>query len=447
MLGYLRYCWRCLACRSKPWLQLMLACSACTILLGLVEGVLLGQWVLKVSHDTTAFLLQDSVTAQAYDLFSTPGRPGYLDARMRPYYIQRLLNPTDWTSRLGLERPRNWNANRLDQLASLKDLYRWRRRQAQPWHHWIYASAQPEPMRGQVIDEWDAAFNQLLQYRDRHEYFGRADFNYVACPNNFLCSAWRVKGPALLHFTTETLPQAEAANNVPITVDKPKSKSDSSMPRHDPVTVRLWELPLHDPVIPGVFPSYLEQLLSITSSNSSLWTSKEPYSETTQFFRRAKDMYQTVAKAYPRTYGALVNFEKYWLELFGLEDSRELGVVQLVSTTLTAVLTMLSLQAWSKLARLVGEIHLANSKKDADSSQLVTKPVDNDPVARMARSFLDNLDEKQARSFKSPDGGTNVLDKVRATLNEKEFNSKDEILGRIMDAMGKDADGKDKIRQ
>ncbi|KPM42116.1 hypothetical protein AK830_g4405 [Neonectria ditissima] len=445
MLGYLWYGWRWLTRQSKPLLQLALACSACTILLGLIEGVLIGQWLLKTSHDTTRFLLQDSVTARAYDLFSTPGQPSFLDARIRPFYIQRLWDPTDWAGRLGLERPRNWNADRLEQLASLKDLYRWRRRRASTWHHWVYASAQPDPMHGLVVDEWDAAFCEMLRYRDKYEYFGRADFHYVACPDNFLCSAWRVKGPAMLHFTTETLPQAEASSNASSALGK--SKPESPMPRHDPVTVRLYELPLRDPVIPGVFPSYFEQMLAITSSNSSLWTSKEPYSETTQFFQQARDMCKTVAKAHPRTYGALITIEEYWLELFGIGDSQALGMVRLVSTALSGMMTMISLQAWSKIANFVYKIYPVNSEKAAGSSQLETTPVTNDPVAGMVRKFLDNLDEEQDKSFQSTHGGTNILDNVRVALDEKEFNSKDDIFGRIMDALGKDAEGKARSRR
>ncbi|KAL6359087.1 hypothetical protein LRP88_09287 [Fusarium phalaenopsidis] len=443
MFGYIRYSWRWLKRKLMLCMLLVLICSACTIVLGLVEGVFLGQWFLQRSHDTAKFLVQDTVSAKAYSWFSVPGRTSFLDAIIRPYYIQQLRNPTDWVEKLGLKRPTNWETNRLEQLASLSDLYRRRRRHSftPTWHHWIYASAQSKPMEGD-IDEWDKAFNELLQYRDKHEFFGRANFHYITCPRNFLCSAWRITGPALLHFTTELPPQAELADK-----SEAKTTKVGIMPNHDPVVVRLFELPLRDPVLPGVFPSRFEQMRSVTG-NLSFWTSQEPYSEALQFFRQTKKLYSSMANSHPRTYGTLVKIEKHYLELLGLSESQALGRIQLISTGVSALSTIVAVRAWKLVhtiwRALLGDKAKNGSKVVADDSQLVTEPASVDPVAGMLQEFLDELTEEQEKSLMEDPTGSHILRKIRTALDGKNINSKDEVLDGIMNALGKDPDGKTK---
>ncbi|KAF4472549.1 hypothetical protein FALBO_550 [Fusarium albosuccineum] len=443
MSNHIRYVWGWLLSRLKPYLLLVLVCSAFTIPLGLVEGVFLGQWILQSSRDTTKFLLRDSVAARAYTWLSVPDRPSFLDARLQPYYIQRLQNPTDWVDRLGLKRPHNWNTERVEQVASLDDLYRRRRgySNAPPWHHWIYASAQRQPMEGE-IDEWDKAFSELLLYADKHELLGRANFHYVGCPENFLCNAWRVTGPALIHFTTELPPESQA-------VDKSKAKTAAlgSMPKHDPVTVRLFEFPLRDPVIPGVFPSYFEQMRFITG-NSTFWSSQEPYSEYVQLFRQVQKMFKNKAELYRQTYGRLVTIEKDYLELLGLSDSLALGRIQLASTALSCIPTGLALRVWRVVGPFfrvpLGDKTGQKSKMRANPTRLMEKPVDNDPVARILRNYVDRLTEEDEKRLKSHPDGSKVLEKIQTALDEKSFNSKDEVFADIFDALGKGPDGKTK---
>ncbi|KAJ4146095.1 hypothetical protein NW754_001558 [Fusarium falciforme] len=359
MFGYIRYSWRWLKSKLMLCMLLVLICSACTIVLGLVEGAFLGQWFLQRSHDTAKFLVQDAVSAKAYSWLSVPGRASFLDAIIRPYYIQQLRNPTNWVEKLGLKRPTNWDADRLEQLASLSDLYRRQRHSFTPtWHHWIYASAQSKPMEGD-IDEWDKAFNELLQYRD----------------NRF------------------------------------------------------------------------EQMRSVTG-NLSFWTSQEPYSEALQFFRQTKRLYSSMATLHPRTYGTLVKIEKYYLELLGLSESQALGRIQLISTGVSALSTIAAARAWKLVhtiwGALLGDKAKKGSKVVADGSQLVTEPASMDPVAGMLQEFLDKLTEEQEKSLMEDPTGSHILRKIRTALDEKNFNSKDEVLGGIMNALGKDPDGKAK---
>ncbi|RSL77017.1 hypothetical protein CEP51_009442 [Fusarium floridanum] len=443
MFSYIRYGWRWLKSKLKLCLLLVLICSAFTIALGLVEGVFLGQWFLQRHKDTAKFLVQDSVSAKAYSWLSVPGRTSFLDAIIQPYYIPQLRNPTDWVDKLGIKRPTSWDASRLEQVGSLSDLYRRRRRHSltPTWHHWIYASAQSKPMEGDV-DEWDKAFNELLQYRDKYEYFGRGNFHYITCPRNFLCSAWRITGPALLHFTTELPPQAEVADKSVV-----KTTKVEVMPNHDPVTVRLFELPLRDPVLPGVFPSRFEQMRSITG-NLSFWSSQEPYSEALQFVRQAQKLYSSMAELYPRTYGTLFKIEKRYLELLRLDESQALGRIQLISTGVSILLTVVAVRAWELVhtlwGKLLGNKAKKRSKVVAEGSQLVTEPTINDPVAWMLQDFLERLTEEEEKSLMKDPTGSHVLKRIRTALKDKNFSSRDEVLGGIMNAMGKDADGNTK---
>ncbi|KAM6532575.1 hypothetical protein FSOLCH5_001999 [Fusarium solani] len=292
------------------------------------------------------------------------------------------------------------------------------------------------------IDEWDKAFNELLQYRDKYEFFGRANFHYITCPRNFLCSAWRITGPALLHFTTELPPQAELADKSEV-----KTTKVGIMPNHDPVVVRLFELPLRDPVLPGVFPSRFEQMRSVTG-NLSFWTSQEPYSEALQFFRQTKKLYSSMANLHPRTYGTLVKIEKHYLELLGLSESQALGRIQLISTGVSALSTIVAVRAWKLVhtiwGALLGDKAKNGSKVVADGPQLVTEPASVDPVAGMLQEFLDELTEEQEKSLMEDPTGSHILRKIRTALDEKNINSKDEVLGGIMNALGKDPDGKTK---
>lgn len=437
MFGYIRYSWQRLKSRLKLCILLALICSAFTILLGLFEGVLLGQWFLQNSHETAELLVQDTVSARAYSWFSVPGRPGFLDAMIQPYYIQQLRNPIDWVDKLGLKRPTDWDTRRVGQLASLSDLYRRRRRysDAPPWHYWIYASAQSRPMEGDV-DEWDKAFNELLQYQYKYELSGRANFHYVACPMNFLCKAWRITGPALLHFTTELPPQAEAA-------DKSETKRPKTeiMPNHDPVTVRLFELPLRDPVLPGVFPSRFEQLRSITG-NLSFWSSEEPYSEALQYYRQARKLYSSMATLHPRTYGVLFKVERYYLELLGLSESQALGRVQLLSIGVSMLSTMAAVRAWELVSTLWGALRGEKANVTVDGSQDATEPASQDPVAKMLQTFVDELTEEQEKSLMEDAMGSQIMSRIRTALDKNNFDSKNEVLDGTMNALGKGHDGK-----
>ncbi|KAL2675760.1 hypothetical protein Neosp_011951 [[Neocosmospora] mangrovei] len=277
------------------------------------------------------------------------------------------------------------------------------------------------------VDEWDEAFNQLLQYRDKYEFYGRANFHYITCPRNFLC-----KLP----------PQAELADK-----SEAKTTKVEIMPNHDPVAVRLFELPLRDPVLPGVFPSRFEQMRSVTG-NLSFWTSQEPYSEALQFFRQAKKLYGSMADLHPRTYGTLVKIEEKYLELLGLSESQTLGHIQLISTGASLLSTIVAVRAWKLLhtfwVALLGNKAKKGSRVVADDSQLVTKPTNMDPVAGMLQEFLDKLTEEQEKTLMKDPTGSHVLKKIRTALDENSFNSKDEVLGGIMNALGKDPDGKTK---
>ncbi|KAF5679590.1 hypothetical protein FHETE_755 [Fusarium heterosporum] len=208
--------------------------------------------------------------------------------------------------------PKGWTPRGVEALASLDNLYLERVYDSpdHKWHFWIYLSSQTNPLNDPwSADPWDKAFLELLQHRDKHEPQRRWNFSYLTCPGSFLCGSWQVSGPALMHFTNEPLVNDQRMDW-------------SSPPVYDPVTVRLFELPLREPMIYGVFPSHLEQMKFITASNSTVWTSKKPFTRGDQFARQAVNEHKRLQEVYPWTYGMLVRGEEKWARFWALENTR-----------------------------------------------------------------------------------------------------------------------------
>ncbi|KAF4965140.1 hypothetical protein FSARC_7007 [Fusarium sarcochroum] len=369
------------------------------------------------------------VMVKAYRWFDMPNGQGYFDIKRVPYHIQQIHNPLDWTDKLRLSRPKDWNAHGAEELASLSNLYRKRQRHSKvpTWHHWIYASAQKQPMEGN-IDPWDQAFGELLQHRDENELLGRANFHYITCPGHFLCGAWGVTRPTLLHFTTETPSQDKMTHRTP--------KRKSRVPTLNPVTVRLFELPLSDAVITGVFPSYFEQLRVITASDSSFWTSQRPYSEWGQLISQGRKMLKRLEKTHAWTYGRLAKVEERWIQLWLMDDMAVLSIAHIVSGAIPAIPTALVIQWWPRISQRFKGAKQAVVRKDDDSSQLEQDPAGRDPVVQALRRFLDDMSEEDREGFMSTPHGARLLTKIRTDLDTKEWSGRGEALDGVYDAMG-----------
>jgi len=70
-------------------------------------------------------------------------------------------------------------------------------------HHWVYLSAQKLHADDAFLDDWDEAFNALLQHHYSVLAANDTNFSFIACSESFLCGEWFVTGPALIHFTSE----------------------------------------------------------------------------------------------------------------------------------------------------------------------------------------------------------------------------------------------------
>ncbi|KAJ3537283.1 hypothetical protein NM208_g6379 [Fusarium decemcellulare] len=407
---------------------ILLPFAGFTILLGFVQGLIFGPWYMRDMQQNAHLLLSNVITVKSYSWFGGSSGRSWLDKKQAPFHIQQLHNPLDWHKKLGLDRPKDWQTKGAENLASLRNLYRRRLGVSQkPLDRWIYASPQSNPLDENVefIDPWDQAFLELLRHRDEHESLGRANFHYLACPTSFLCNAWRVTGPALLHFTTKPIPENSTAARV--------SQRRNRKPMYEPVSVRVFELPLREPVIPGVFPSYLEQMRVITASDSGFWASKRTHSDFDQMIGQCKRVSERLERAYPWTYGALVKIEDKWTKVWAMDDTTLILYGRLVSTALSAIPIVLSTRLWGKISR-----RYWNSKEENGGADTT----ETDPVAQTLQHFLDVLGDEHQEKFRQTTKGRMLLERTESGLENKEWNTRDEVLDEIVDAMGGDRNRK-----
>ncbi|RSM08507.1 hypothetical protein CDV31_008144 [Fusarium ambrosium] len=377
-------------------------------------------------------LVSNVVTVKSYSWFDGSRGPSWLDQKRAPFHIQQLHNPLDWHKKLGLDRPEGWHTKGAESLASLRELYRQRFHASQkPLDRWIYASPQSIPLDENVefVDPWDQAFLELLRHRDEYEPLGRANFHYLACPTSFLCGVWRVTGPALLHFSTEPLPENNTATR--------ESRRRYRKPVYEPVSVRVFELPLSEPVIPGVFPSRFEQMRAITASDSGFRTSKPPHSDFHQMIGQCKRVSRRLEREYPWTYGALVKVEDKWIKFWAMEETALILGARTLSTLLSAVPIVLGNRWWGDISR-----RFRNSTEENDG----TVSAETDPIAQTLQHVLDILGDEHKEKFRQTPGGRELLEAIENGLENKEWNTGDQVLREIADAMGVDMNGELKDR-
>ncbi|KAH7146347.1 hypothetical protein EDB81DRAFT_488505 [Dactylonectria macrodidyma] len=322
MLGFL---WP-VASLFKTLLLISLPVTLVPFLNGLIEGVFVGNYLIETGYDSVRLLEQDLETKAFADLFADE-----TDAALPPFHIVRLQDPTNWWEKLGLERL-DFDKDALPygtdpgNLASLHGLHRRTiDSEAEPWHHWVYA-ARHSHVNG--LDEWDQAFEELIQYYYVNPSVG---FHYITCPETFLCAFWRVNGPALLHFTTDV----DAAN---------------TDPEYEAVHVQIIELPITG-LAPGVFPSHLNQLKAVTGDPS---TGIPPHSEFTQFLRRYVEICEVAEREYPETYGRLAKWERALLWTMSFEDSISPKMARFVAVCLSASTRILGYRLVYKFVDLLG---------------------------------------------------------------------------------------------
>lgn len=254
--------------------------------------------------------------------------PPYIHRRNKWYSVYELSNPRYWQSKIEL---RLYDADDpylygppadLADLTSLSysthhcRMSKWKEDPCPPWYRWIYLSNSTSHMEGELDDEWDQAFDELLRYHYPHSgpvgaYQFLSTFSFILCPGSFLCDQWRTRGPALVHLTIASPDDDE------------ESRDFKNIPDELSVTARIIEFPITDPkdlLLPrGTFPSRFEQLRSVTG-NPDAWKHYKPHSGLAQWTLRLQDMSANLQRRYAKMYGRLVEVEDWLVNLFGEES-------------------------------------------------------------------------------------------------------------------------------
>lgn len=432
---YLRYGWEIIklilrAVKSVFYLTLPL--TILTIILSIIQGLVLGAWYHGKSVNHPALFMNNMMTVKTYEWFKEPGGQNPLRIPRAPYHIQQLHNPLEWTKELDLVRPRDWNTDNVGVLASFGNLRRRRPRSERymNWHHWIYLSANEQPLNETWnADPWDKAFLDLLEHRDKHEFWGRSNFHYITCPGNFLCDIWSVSAPALIHLTNEP-------------IRRNATQKRSMKPILDPVSVRIFELPLKKAVIPGIFPSQFEQMRSITASNSTYWETRDKYSNFDQVRGQALKVLKKMEDKYPSTYGRLVWLEDKWVNLWGSDDVTLVAMSRHGSFIAAASSTYFGGRIWKNVQNWWKSREKSQTKEDGSAPQLTTDKAADDPVARQLQKVLDSLSEEDKEKFGKTRRGEILLNRIQNGLENDDWNSREDLMSDIEDALRVKGDGK-----
>ncbi|KAF5980765.1 hypothetical protein FCOIX_4669 [Fusarium coicis] len=413
----------------KTVMLFMLPFYALTVLLGLIQGPIVVQWYEGTMKELARLLVNNLYDIKILELVGDAADYSFVDGFSPVYGISQIQSPLTWISHLGLKRPRDWSTENVENMASLDDLYRRKPglySRSEPWQQWVYLSAQMEPWRqpdGPVLhDPWDQALLKVLEHKDKHENLGRSNFHYVSCHKSFLCGSWRVTAPALLHFSINATEAKE--------FDK-----EGKWPYHEPVSVRVFELPLQERIIPGTFPSYFEQIRSLTASNSTFWTTRETYFYLEQVQTQALAMLKQLEKKYPSSYGFLVKAEKKWTGLWDMQDTLLISDSYLISFACTAIPTYLFKYVLSLYE---------GAKKPAVSGTVDKR---KDPLAQALENFLGSLSDRDKEKCGKTSRGERVLRRIEAELAKDDWNTPEEIMKDINGALEIDKDEKVKGRR
>ncbi|CAM1507989.1 Fc.00g048370.m01.CDS01 [Cosmosporella sp. VM-42] len=413
----------------KAFWLISLPVTTLPFLNGLYEGTFIGNYVKQTSDNEVDFFQLDMASARFMDYFSVPGAPGICETARPPFHIVELQDPSNWWETLGLKRfdidkkkyPLLGVSHQHD-LSTLENLYRRRGvfEEKNSWHHWVYASEQILHVEGLFLDKWDEAFNDLVQYRYANPSVRSADFHFISCPGRFLCTAWGVKGPALLHFTTEVI---RADESVPIGA----VENRRHIPGYDAVTVRIMDLPIKEPEelgIPGIFPSHFNQLKEITS-NSSVWAVHEQHSQLLQFLRRCGDVIEDLETTHP-WYGKTYKLEEYLLKEMGFEDSLWSQFPRLTAWIVAAGARIAAWKTWRMVAAIFRSA-TGDKFEDAGFEEPFENGLENSEdnfVAQQLKEFVDMMSEGVEDAVKdTPEGAERrdeMCDLVRTKPKEQE---------------------------
>jgi hypothetical protein len=253
-----------------------------------------------------------SVAIENFEPTRTESRALHLLAELEeltvaPIGVPKITTAVNWWRRIGLDRMDPFPGTEMYRtLYSPNALFRYRSRASDgKWHHWVYLSGMygfPSSRGGPR--EWEAAFDELVRHhgndprRSSHPAANNARFHYLSCVNNMLCRLFVTRGPALIHFTTGAL-------------EGRLETSDDRLDNFDPISLRIIELPLSPQNIrlpPGVFPSPLNQLRSLTE-NPDAWRFWKPETPLDRISTRLRQVSIRKAMVPQSAYGLLIKME------------------------------------------------------------------------------------------------------------------------------------------
>lgn len=354
--------------------------------LHLIQGIIDGSIMayMEDSYDLQGYnaFLSNMRSMRMFQSVELPGAPLIDEVGMEPFYVPLIRNPAEWWMRLGMARYGFIYSSQLDpfemveQLANPNGLYRIQKEKAKekekekekeeqeetgPWHHWVYASPSYIIGPGGLYNEWDIAFNELVQHHYATPAAHNATFRAIGCGRSSLCQFWRLDGPALIHFTTERPRTADAEDagesfNLAMLRDGYANKDAyPDWPGFDRVYAHVVGLPLKETdhevltIQPGIFPSHFEQMRAITSDDR-LWEEYPRLTPAWQSFLRMVDTCEELEKSWPQTYGRLVASSRYVTNLIGLDDGHVLAefVPYTIGLTIGLVLTSIPIVFYSR---------------------------------------------------------------------------------------------------
>lgn len=400
---------------------------------GAIRGIFFMELEVHSAHLLAPLLVSEYQTAQVMAAGYSSSMREARKTGLPPYHIPQLRESLEWYKNLGMVRLDAFGrANppldeiTMQELYDLMDmLYRKTRpdENEKPWHHWVYVSAQPMRTDSMFLDEWDLAFNDLLQYHYASPASHNAGFHYISCPDKNFCDLFRLKAPSLLHFTTEK---------------EEISSRRRELPGHDPVIVRVIELPVDDPrgphLAPGVFPSAFNQLRSFTA-NDDAWKIYSPFSRSHQIARRLEEVSEEKQEKYPWTYGQLVAWEGRLFKYIGYyNDEIMYQIPRALGLSVSIAVQLYATKAWNFVSSVFNSKQVdgndGNEKGTHESfrnfSQTESGDFDPswnetaeelDPLADvhmlmkvLMEGFMDTLDDDFRETLMNLDGDSEVLD-------------------------------------
>lgn len=181
---------------------------------GLIGAITQHFWLHdQIVQHTNSFLLESEMDSfqNYFDMPQSGLSIHDFQSQKGPFHIPRIRT-LNWMASLGITQPRELNAAvdpnlPLSDMANLRSIVRDESHATdfiKAGSTWIYVTSLPEIMPS----HWDEAFDQVLMELSYQGGYlpGGAEVVYLDCASSgFLCGAWHVKAPSLIHFEVQNM--------------------------------------------------------------------------------------------------------------------------------------------------------------------------------------------------------------------------------------------------